>query len=182
MGGRWEHAGRMGALLAVLVLGVAGCSDGAVGGSVGAEESRVKPESGEVRCGRPFQLPAAGGLRMVARFPDSVQAGQQAVSGSVEITSREAIRGVAAPAADVFLVRDDQVVAMPMPQDAIGVQWELAAGETRTVPAKASLVSCESHGGPLPPGRYELYARMVLTPDDAAVLRAFGGPWRLGVR
>lgn len=172
----------MGALLAVLVLGVAGCSDGAVGGSVGAEESRVKPESGEVRCGRPFQLPAAGGLRMVARFPDSVQAGQQAVSGSVEITSREAIRGVAAPAADVFLVRDDQVVAMPMPQDAIGVQWELAAGETRTVPAKASLVSCESHGGPLPPGRYELYARMVLTPDDAAVLRAFGGPWRLGVR
>jgi hypothetical protein len=142
----------------------------------------VKPEPGEVRCGRPFQLPAAGPLRLLVRFPESVQAGRQAVSGRVEVTSREAMRGVAAPAADVFLVRADQVVAMPMPQDAIGVQWELAAGETRSVPAMASLVSCESHGRPLAPGRYELYARMVLTPDDGAVLRAFGGPLRLGVR
>jgi hypothetical protein len=142
----------------------------------------VKSQSGEVRCGRPFRLPAAGGLRLIARFPDCVHAGQQAVGGRVEVTSREAMRGVAAPAADVFLVRDDQVVAMPMPQDAIGVQWELAAGETRSVPAVASLVSCGSHGGPLPPGRYELYARMVLVPDDGGVQRAFGGPWRLGVR
>ena len=153
-----------------------------MGGSVEAEESRLKPEPGEVRCGRPFQLPVAGGLRLVARFPASVQAGQQAVSGTVEVTSREAMRGVAAPAADVFLVRDDQVVATPMPQDAIGVRWELAAGEKRSVPAIASLVSCESQGGPLPPGQYELYARIVLIPDDGAAQRAFGGPWQLGVR
>ena len=175
---RWENAGRVGALLALLVLGVAGCSDGSVEG----EESQVKPESGEVRCGRPFRLPAVDGPRLVARFPESVRAGQRAVSGRVEMTSGEAMRGVAAPAADVFLVRDDQVVATPMPQDAVGVRWEMAAGETRSVPATASLVSCESHGGPLPPGRYELYARMVLTPDDGAPQRAFGGPWRLGVR
>ena len=142
----------------------------------------MKPEPGEVRCGRPFQLPAAGGLRLVARFPETVQAGQPAVSGRVEVSSREAVRGVAAPAADVFLVRDHQVVGMPMAQDAIGVRWELAAGETRSVPATASLVSCASHGGLLPPGRYELYARMVVTPDDGAAVRAFGGPWRLGVR
>ncbi len=137
---------------------------------------------GEVRCGRPFHLPAAGGLRVVARFPESVQAGQPAVSGTVEVISREPMRGVAAPAADVFLVRDDQVVAMPMPQDAMGVRWELAAGETRSVPAVASLASCESHGEPVPPGRYELYARVVLTPDDGPARRAFGGPWRLDVR
>jgi hypothetical protein len=118
---------------------------------------------------------------LVARFPESVQSGQPAVSGRVEVTSREAIRGVAAAAADVFLVRDDQVVALPMPQDAIGVRWDLAAGETRSVPALASLVSCESHGGPLAPGRYALYARMVLTPDDGAAEHAFGGPWRLGL-
>ena len=142
----------------------------------------MKPEPGEVRCGRPFQLPVAGGLRLVARFPDSVQAGQQAVSGTVEVTSRAAMRGVAAPAADVFLVRGDQVVATPMPQDAIGVRWELAAGEQRSVPAIASLVSCESPGGPLPPGHYELYARIVLIPDDGTAQRAFGGPWQLGVR
>jgi hypothetical protein len=176
--GRWANAGRVGARLAVLVLGVAGCGDSVEGGSVEAEET----QSGEVRCRRPFRLPAAGGLRLVARFPETVQAGQPAVSGRVDVGSREAVRGVAAPAADVFLVRDDQVVAMPMAQDAIGVRWELAAGETRSVRAIASLVSCTSHGGPLPPGQYELYARFVLTPDDGDAVRAFGGPWRLGVR
>jgi hypothetical protein len=174
----------MGGLLAGLVLAVAGCGDGAAGGSVEAEETRVgsKPEPGEVRCGQAFQLPAGGGVRLVARFPDSVPAGQPAVGGRVEVTSREAMRGVAAPAADAFLVRDDRVVALPMPQDAIGVRWDLAPGEIRTVPAVASLTSCESHGEPLPPGRYELYARLVLTPDDGAAQRLFGGPWGLEVR
>jgi hypothetical protein len=183
---RWEYAGRIGLLLAALVLGVAGCGDGGVGGSVGAEESHVKSEpgeqSGEVRCGRPIDLPAPGRLRLVGRFPESVPAGQQTVGGIVEVTSRDAVRGVAAPAADVFLVRDDQVVTTPMAQDAIGVRWELAAGETRRMPAMASLVSCEPDGGPLPPGRYELYARVVLTPYDGPAQTAFGGPWRLRLR
>jgi hypothetical protein len=137
---------------------------------------------GEVRCGHPFRLPAPVGLRMVARFPDSVPAGEQTLSGIVEVTSRNPMRGVAAAAADVFLVRDDRVVTTPMPQDAIGIRWELAAGGTRTVPALASLVSCEPDGGPLPPGRYELYARLVVTPDDGVAQPAFGGPWRLRVR
>jgi hypothetical protein len=145
-------------------------------------KSEPGEESGEVRCGRRFQLPAPGGLRLVGRFAESVPAGQQTVSGMVEVTSREAMRGVAAPAADVFLVREDQVVTTPLAQDAIGVRWELAAGETRSMPAIASLVSCEPEGGSLPPGRYELYARVVLTPDDGAAQRACGGPWRLRVR
>jgi hypothetical protein len=100
----------------------------------------------------------------------------------VEVTSGEAVRGVAAAAADVFLVRDDRVVTTPVAQDAIGIRWELAAGETRTMPALASLVSCEPQGGPLPPGEYELYARVVVTPDDGAAQQAFGGPWPLRVR
>ena len=100
----------------------------------------------------------------------------------VEVTSREAMRGVAPAAADIFLVLDDQVVATPVPQDAIGIRWELAAGETRTMPALASLASCEPEGGPLPPGDYELYARVVVSPDDGAAQPAFGGPWRLRVR
>ena len=169
-------------LLAVLVLGVGGCRGGAPGGSVGAEESRVNSDAGEVRCGRPFQLPAPAGLRLVARFPESVPAGQQTLRGMVEVSSREAMRGVAPAAADVFLVRDDKVVTTPVPGDAIGIRWELAAGETRTMPALASLVSCEPAGGPLPPGAYELYARVVVTRDDGAAQRAFGGPWRLRVR
>ncbi len=169
-------------LLAVLVLGVAGCGGGGAGGSVGAEESRVSSDSGEVRCGRRFQLPGVAALRLVARFTETVRAGQQSLSGTVEVTSRKAMRGVAPAAADVFLVREDRVVTTPVAQDAIGIRWELAAGETRTMPALASLVSCEPDGGPLPPGDYELYARVVVSPDDGAAQRAFGGPWRLRVR
>ena len=50
------------------------------------------------------------------------------------------------------------------------------------MPALASLVSCEAAGEPLRPGGYELYARVVVTPDDGAAQRAFGGPLRLRVR
>jgi len=142
----------------------------------------VNSDSGEVRCGRPFRLPAPVGLRLVARFPNSVPAGRQTLPGVVEVTSRKALRGVAPAAADVFLVRDGQVVTTPVAQDAIGIRWELAAGETRTMPAQASLVSCEPAGGPLPAGGYELYARVVVTADDGAAQRAFGGPWGLRVR
>jgi hypothetical protein len=179
----WEGARRVGPLLAALALGLAGCGGGADDRSTGGEESRVKSETGGVRCGRPIDLPPPGGLRLVGRFPASVPAGQPTVGGIVEVTSREAVRGVAAPAADAFLVRDDQVVTTPMAQDAIGVRWQLAAGETRTMPAMASLVSCEPDGGPLPPGRYELYARVVLTADDDGPAQTgFGGPWPLRLR
>ena len=142
----------------------------------------MRPDAGEVRCGRPLRLPPPAELRLVARFPESVPAGRQTLSGTVEVTSRDAMQGVAPPAADVILVRDDRVVTTPLAQDAIGIRWELAAGETRTMPALASLVSCEPGGGPLPAGRYELYARVVVTPDDGAAQQAFGGPWPLHVR
>ena len=142
----------------------------------------MDPDPGEVRCGRRFELPAPGDLRLLARFPESVPAGQQALSGTVGITSRKAMRGVWPAAADVFVVRDDQVVTTPLAQDAIGMRGELAAGETKTLPALASLVTCGPDGGPLPPGEYELYARVVMAPDAGAAQRAFGGPWRLRVR
>lgn len=159
-------------LLAVLFLGAAGCGDAG-----GGEESRVSSDPGEVRCGRPFRLPEPGALRLVARFPESAGAGEQTVSGTVEVTSREALRGVAAAAADAFLVRDGRVVTTPLPQDAVGVRWELAAGETRTMPAVTSLRPCEPQGGLLAPGDYELYVRVVVTPEEA-----FGGPSRLRLR
>ena len=142
----------------------------------------MRSDPGEVRCGRPFRLPGPGGLRLVARFPESVRAGQPTLGGTVEVTSPKAMRGVVPAAADVFLVRDDRVVTTPVAQDAIGKRWEPAAGETRTMAALASLASCEPEGGPLPPGDYELYARVVVSPDDGAAQRAFGGPWRLCVR
>ena len=144
--------------------------------------SEAGAQSGQVRCGRPIELPAEGALRLVGRFPQSVPAGQRTVAGVIEVTSREPVRGVAAPAADVFLVRDGQVVTTPLAQDAIGVRWELAAGETKKMPALASLMSCDADAGPLPPGPYELYARVVLTPYGGPAQTAFGGPWRLRLR
>lgn len=183
MTGGWEYAAvRAGSVLAVLVLGATGCGDGAVGGSDAAQQSRVESEAGEVACGRPFTLPASGGLLITGRFADSVPAGQQTLRGTVQVTSRDTVRGVAAPAADLFLVREGRVVAMPPAQDAIGVRLDLAAGETREMAATAALASCKPEGGPLAPGGYELYARVVLTADDGAAQRAFGGPWRLRLR
>ena len=142
----------------------------------------MNSDSGEVRCGRLFQMPAPVGLRLVGRFPASVPSGERTLSGAIEVTSREAIRGVAPAAADVFVALDDRVVTTPLAQDAIGIRWDVAAGESRTMPALASLVSCEPDHGPLGPGVYELYARVAVTRDDGAAQRAFGGPWRLRVR
>jgi hypothetical protein len=163
----------------LLLPGLAGCGGGAAGG---AEERGVSADPGEVRCGRPFRLPAAGALRLLARFPASVSASDQTVAGAVEVASERALRGVAPAAADVFLVRDERVVTLPPAQDAIGVRWKLAAGETRTMPALVSLVSCEPEGGPLAPGDYELYARVAVSRDEGPAQQAFGGPWRLRVR
>jgi len=148
---------------------------------VESEQSQAASQPGEVACGRPFQPPAPGELRLEARFPKSVRADQQTVSGTVEVTSENALRGVAATAGGAFLVRDGRVVTTPLPQDAMGVQWEPAAGEKKTVPAIASLLSCEQDGGPLAPGDYELYVQFVLTPDDGAPLTAYGGPLTLRV-
>ena len=101
--------------------------------------------------------------------------------GTVEVTAEKAVQGVAAAAADAFLVRDGRVVTTPLPQDAVGVRWDLAAGERKSVPAVASLLSCEQGGKPLAAGDYELYAQFVLTPDDEAPTTSYGGPWPLTV-
>ena len=168
--------------MVILAFGVTACgSDSGGGGSVEPMQSQAASQPGEVACGRPFQLPAPGELRLTARFAKRVPAGEQTVSGTVEITSEHAVRGVAAAAADAFLVRAGRVVTTPLPQDAIGARWELAADATRSVPAIASLRSCEQGGEPLAPGDYELYAQFVLTPDGGAPTTSYGGPWPLTV-
>lgn len=145
-------------------------------------ESTSDDERGEVACGRRFRLPAPGVLRLEARFPDRAPVGQPTVTGTVEATSRDAVRGVVAVAADVFLVRGGRVVTTPLPQDAVGIRWDLAPGETASLAAMASLTSCEPDGDPVPPGGYELYVRLVLTPDDEPTPRvSFAGPWPLQV-
>jgi hypothetical protein len=149
---------------------------------VGSEESGATPRAGEVACGRPFRLPPAGAMRLTARFPQAAPADKQMVTGTVQITAEEAVSGVAAGSADAFLVRAGRVVTTPLPRDAIGVRLALAAGETKSVPATASLVPCEPGGGSLPRGDYELYVQFVVTPGDGSPTTAYGGPWPLRVQ
>jgi hypothetical protein len=164
---------------------------------MGAEESGiVGPASAggitALGCGRPFRVPAgAGPLTLTGRFPAAVTAGAQVVSGVVEVTSRVPVRGVVLPRAEVFLVRDGRVATMPVLQDAMGLRLELAPGRTEQLPGEATLASCEPGTGPVPPGTYQLYARVVLAPDGGAPdggapdggasVESFGGPWALEV-
>jgi hypothetical protein len=135
-----------------------------------------------LRCGQPFAPPAAGPLTLTGRFPASAPTGGPEVTGTVEVTSRVAVRGTVLPRADVFLVRDGRLVTMPMPQDAMAIRWDLAPGRTEQLPAEITLVSCAPGGGSIPAGGYQLYARVVLTPDDGPGVASFGGPWPLEVR
>ncbi|MER7166499.1 hypothetical protein ABT336_10600 [Micromonospora sp. NPDC000207] len=178
----------------VLVLASAAC--GATGGAGepaggGAESETREPAPVDptgvtgpavVACGQALRPTTAGGLTVTGRFPATVSAGRQVVEGEVEVESRDAVRVVAPGAADVFLVREGRVVALPGPQDAVGVRWDLRPGEARTLPGGVPLVLCESGGGPAPAGSYELYARVVVTTDEGAVVESYGGPWPLTVR
>jgi hypothetical protein len=175
----------------LLVLTGTACSAGTATSTTPAaqkspQESSVMepaPASGTtpVDCGQAFSLPAGGALALTGRFPAEVPAGEQILSGTVEAVSSQQLRGVAPPGADVFLVRDGHVVSIPLPQDAMGILWAVAAGEPKSLPAEASLVSCDT-GEPLASGSYELYVRMTVIPDDGGSVESFGGPWPLEVR
>lgn len=134
-----------------------------------------------VDCGQPFALPAEGPVTLTGQFPTEVAAGAQMLSGSVEATSAQEMRGVTQPGADVFLVRDGRVVTTPLPQDAMGILWAVAAGGAKSLPAEGALASCDS-GEPLEPGSYEVYVRLMVIPDDGGGVESFGGPWPLEVR
>jgi hypothetical protein len=138
--------------------------------------------AGALECGRPFTLPAQGALTFTGRFPAAVVASAGVVTGTVEVTSREPVRGVVTPGADVFLVQNGRIATVPLPQDALGVPWDLAAGVSRQLPGTATLSSCGPGGASLRPGRYELYARVVIARDGEATHESFGGPWALDVQ
>jgi hypothetical protein len=140
-----------------------------------------------LECGQPFRPPAGGKLTLTGRFPAVVSSSEQAVSGTVEVAvGDEVVRGVVTRDADVFLVRNGRIATLPLPQDLVGMRLELGAGMVERLPAQATLSPCDPGGGTaagsLPPGTYELYARVVLHHDDGSSLESIGGPWPLEVR
>jgi hypothetical protein len=143
----------------------------------------LSPASGmtSVECGQPFRPPSGGVLAVDGRFPARAAAAEDLLSGTVEVTGQAGLKGVAQPGADVFLVQEGRVVAMPLPQDAVGMLWATAPGETKSLPGEVALTSCDS-GEPLAAGTYEVYARVMIIPDDGGGAESFGGPWPLEVQ
>ncbi|SDY99627.1 hypothetical protein SAMN05444365_104487 [Micromonospora pattaloongensis] len=189
MSDRRSSAGGVAMLLLAAVLATTGCGGGAtVGGGSDPDASpeervTVNPSTATtIECGQPFRPPVDVALTMTVQFPTAVSAGVDSVGGTVEVTSREAVRGVGTPRAGGFLVRDGRVVTVPPAQDAAGVRWELAPGEPLRLPGDVSLVSCAAGGNTVGPGTYELYSRVVFTPDGGSTVESFGGPWPIEVR
>ncbi|GAA2601110.1 hypothetical protein GCM10010435_95610 [Winogradskya consettensis] len=185
---RWTYAERAAGVAAAGLIATGlvfvGCASGDDGSAAPPESSAIEGRSLDAvgpACGEPWQF-NPGDLTVTATFPTGAPAGPQPVAGEVEVTSRAAVRGVAGPAADVFVVRDGLIVTMPMAQDAVGVRWELAAGQARTLPAQLVPLSCAPGGEALPPGSYQLYARVVLIPDDGTPQTSYGGPWPFEIR
>src|SRR3954452_2720107 len=175
----------------VLPVVLAACGSGAP--SDGAPETKARSventsvdpaptgSTAALECGQPFQPPAKGLLTLTGRFPATAVPGAETLTGTIDVTGRDAVQGVVAPRADVFLVRDGRIATLPLVQDSMGVLWNLAPGQTEHIPGDAALISCES-GVALAPGTYELFVRVVLAPDSGGPVESFGGPWPLEVQ
>jgi len=145
-----------------------------------AMESAPNPGTAIV-CEQRFQPPGGGALALTGHFRAQVAGSEPTLSGTIGVTASEKLKGVTQPGADVFVVQDGRIVAVPLPQDAVGIIWATAPGETKTVPGAVALTSCES-GKPLGAGSYEVYARVLVFPDAGGTVESFGGPWPLEVQ
>jgi hypothetical protein len=177
--------------LAVVLVLAAGCASP---GSEAASEGSVRPSPEEtmsdlpasaapaaLQCGGAFTPRAGGVVTVTGSFPSAVSSGAGLVLGTVTLTAVPGApaRAVVTPQADAFLVREGRVVTLPMAQDSVGRRLDLGQGRREQLPAAASLVACA--GGRLPPGGYEIYARVLLSHDDGSTDEAVGGPWPLHI-
>jgi hypothetical protein len=116
-------------------------------------------------------------LRLTGSFPERVSASRRSTfDGNVTLANPgdQRLEAVSASQPEVYVTQAGRFVATPVPQDALGLVVDLAAGEARDLSATGSLRRC-SDGQPLPPGRYEVHAVLHFTTGDSAV----GGPWPL---
>jgi hypothetical protein len=175
-----------------MVLVAAGCGSGTTAapargpGTPGPEESLVTdlPASPTTagECGAVFVGTTPGPLVVTAQVPATVASREQVLALEVSAAARAGVvRGVVTPQAEAFLVRDDRVVTLPVPQDSVGRGLRLGDGAVQRLPTTATLVPC-SGAGALAPGGYDLYVRVVLNHDDGSRTDSLGGPWPLTLR
>jgi len=172
-------------MLCGIVLAALGCGRTDPGGVPDPELSTATgkpapPAEGSLQCGQAFSATVGGGPMLKGNFPASAKLADRKISGTVDVSSQVAIRGVASPQAEVFLVKDGRIVTLPPPSDAIGIRVELSPGQVTQLPGEANLVACQD-GRSLSAGTYQMYARLVIMPDSGAKVEAIGGPWPVQV-
>lgn len=129
---------------------------------------------------------------MTGTFPASAGAGGSSrFTGTVTIVNRSAstVSGITSPTADVFVTSEDEIVATPVPRDAVGLLVDLAPQRSRDFPATGSLLRCSigeaADDRPperLPAGCYDTYSTLtVIEPASGRTLTVVGGPWPLTV-
>lgn len=189
MSDRREYTVRTATFLLAVVLTTSGC--GGVNDSASEPELSSKEPSivnstpinaTPLACGAAFQPPAGGDVDLTGRFSATASAGERMATGTVEVTSRVAVSGTTYPRAEMFLVRSGRIVTLPVAQDAMGVRLDLAPGQVQRLPGDVTLESCAPGGGSVPPGGYELFARVVITSDDGKSVTTYGGPFPFEVR
>ena len=134
------------------------------------------------RCGDVFGEEGRGaGLTLTGSFPERVRATERTFEASVTVgnASDARVEVLAASAPDVYVTRSRKIVATPLVRDQLGRRLALAPGEAREFSAGGSLRRC-TDGRPLPPGRYEIHAVLVIVAADG-IAEAVGGPWSLEI-
>jgi hypothetical protein len=175
----------------LLVLGVACASNGGrtvgTGGSAAGGEE-MKPGAIPA-CGDRVDalVGRAGPLAMTGEFPSQVAgSGDGMFVGRATVTSTgPRVSGVTSPEADVFVVRAGEVVSTPLPKDLIGMLVDLGPGASKAFAARGTIRRCAARdsgvGELLPPGRYDVFAVVVVNRDDGSAVAATGGPWPVEV-
>jgi hypothetical protein len=160
----------VGVVAALVLCGLSGCGRG--------EDDRSVPR----RCGDEFAKAGRGpGLTLTGSFPARARATERTFEARVTVRNDAdaRIEVLSASAPDVYVTRSRKIVATPLVRDQLGLQLTLAPGEVREFTAAGGLRSCRD-GRPLPPGRYEIHAVLVIVATNG-VVEAVGGPWSLEI-
>lgn len=94
------------------------------------------------------------------------------------------ITGMSGPAAWVWIARGGVVVTEPGAMPAVNVRVDLAPGESLSADLHSVLRQCDSAAADvaLAPGRYEVYVRWDLRPDDGDEIALYACPAAIDLR
>lgn len=143
---------------------------GDLGGAPSAADEGERA-SGLIACGAVPPSPTQGSLKLELSVPTSAPATAGAVDGVVQIvnTGTDSVTIVTGTAASGVLIRDGVIVGTEAGRDGAALEFTLGAGESRELPVRIELTTCETNSEqPLPAGSYQVVV-LVDVVDGAAV-------------